>query len=400
MRKVIVPLLLTTIIGLVLAGAIALGRANETADIRAELSVIKALSSGVDDGFTRVVDARKFSFPEDYGPHPDYGVEWWYYTGNLETEGGRHFGFELTFFRIGLDSDPDARRSSWGASQLYMAHLALTDVSSDKFYFFERFSRGALELAGAEASPFRVWLDDWSVESTGPEALPFRLAASEEAVAIDLVLNSAKPIVLQGDRGLSQKSSGVGNASYYYSMTRMPTEGTVRIGGESFRVTGDSWMDREWSTSALSDEQVGWDWFALQLSDGREVMYYQMRLRDGGIGPFSSGTLVSEDGAARRIGPEDVRISVEERWQSPLGGSPYPSRWRFRIPSEGLDVEITPYIQGQELDVSVRYWEGAVHVRGTSAGAPVSGDGYVEMTGYASPSAKAIPYKGMALAAP
>ena len=383
MRKVIIALLLVLIIGLPLAGAIALDRANDTADIRAELSVIEALSSGTEYGFVRVIDTRKFLFPEDHGPHPDYGVEWWYYTGNLETEGGRHFGFQLTFFRIGLDSNPDVRRSSWGTSQIYMAHLGLTDVSNEKFYSFERFSRGALELAGAEASPFRVWLDDWSVESTSGETLPFRLAAREEAVAIDLVLNSSKPIVLHGEGGLSQKSSGVGNASYYYSMTRMPTQGTVRIGEESFQVTGNSWMDREWSTTALSDEQVGWDWFALQLSDGREVMYYQMRLREGGIDPFSSGTLVSEDGTTRRIGPGDVRISVEDHWQSPLGGSPYPSRWRFRIPSEGLDVDIIPYVKEQELDVSLRYWEGAVHIQGTSAGVPVSGDGYVEMTGYA-----------------
>ncbi len=383
MRKVIIPLLLTSIIGLTLAGAIVLGRANDTADFRAELSVIDALSSGVDSGFTRVIEAKTFSFPEDHGPHKDYGVEWWYYTGNLETDGGRHFGFELTFFRIGLDPDPETRQSRWGALQLYMAHFALTDVRSETFYSYERFSREALELAGAGASPFRVWLDDWSAESTGPAALPFRLAAREEAVAIDLVLNSAKPIVLHGDRGLSRKSSGVGNASYYYSMTRMPTKGTVRIGEDIFRVTGNSWMDREWSTTALSDEQVGWDWFALQLSDGREVMYYQMRLRDGGIEPLSSGTLVSEDGAARRLGPEDVLISVEDHWRSPLGGSPYPSRWRLRIPSAGLDIEVTPYVQGQELDVSVRYWEGAVHVQGTSAGAPVTGDGYVEMTGYA-----------------
>ena len=235
MSKVIVPLLLALLIGMTLAGAIALGRANDTADIRAELSVFEALSSGVDNGFTRAIESRKFSFPEDHGPHPDYGVEWWYYTGNLETDAGRHFGFELTFFRIGLDSDPDPRRSSWGASQLYMAHLGLTDVSSERFYYFERFSRGALGLAGAETSPFRVWLEDWSAESTGLETLPFRLAATVETVAIDLVLNSSKPIVLHGDRGLSQKSSEIGNASYYYSMTRMPTSGTVRIGEESFQ---------------------------------------------------------------------------------------------------------------------------------------------------------------------
>ena len=386
MRKAIIPLLLASVIGLLLAGVIALDRPNETADIRAELSVIKALSFGIENGFTRVVETKKFSFPEDHGPHPDYGVEWWYYTGNLEAEGGRHFGFELTFFRIGLDSDPDLRRSSWGASQLYMAHLGLTDVRGKRFYSFERFSRGALGLAGAEAFPFRVWLEDWSVESTGTETVPVRLAAQSVDIGIDLFLNSVKPVVLHGDRGLSQKSSEIGNASYYYSMTRMPTQGTVRIGKEIYSVTGSSWMDREWSTTALSDEQVGWDWFAIQLSDGREVMYYQMRLRQGGIDPFSSGTLVSEDGATRRIGPEDVRITVEDHWQSPLGGSPYPSRWRFQIPSEGLDIEIAPYIEAQELNVSVRYWEGAVHIQGTSAGAPVSGDGYVEMTGYAGSS--------------
>ena len=374
---------ITLIIGLLLAGVIVLNRTNDTADIRAELSVTEALSSSGDSDFARVVEPRKFSFPEDHGPHPDYGVEWWYYTGNLETEEGRRFGFQLTFFRIGLDSNPDARQSSWSASQLYMAHLGLTDVSNEKFYSFERFSRGALELAGAEASPFSVWLEDWSVESTKSATLPLRLTAREEAVAIDLVLDSSKPVVFHGDRGLSQKSAGIGNASYYYSMTRMPTQGTVRIGKESFRVTGNSWMDREWSTSALSEEQVGWDWFALQLSDGREVMYYQLRLKEGGIDPFSSGTLVSKDGATRRFRQEDVQISVEDHWQSPLGGSPYPSRWRFRIPSEGLDVEIIPYVEGQELDVLIRYWEGAVHVQGTSAGVPVIGDGYVEMTGYA-----------------
>ena len=383
-RKVLTTLAaLTLIVGLPIAAVIVIDRANDTADITSELSVVGALSSAADSDFARVTDTRQFSFPEDHGPHPEYGVEWWYYTGNLEAEGGRHFGYQLTFFRIGLDADPNGRPSRWSASQVYMAHLSLTDVSGEKFYSFERFSRGALGLAGAEASPFKLWLEDWSAESTSDKTLPFRLAAKEGVVAIDLVLDTSKPVVFHGDRGLSQKSSGVGNASYYYSMTRMPTKGTVRVGEETYLVTGNSWMDREWSTSALSEEQVGWDWFALQLSDGREVMYYQLRQRGGGIDPFSSGTVVSEDGATRRIGPEDVQISVEDHWQSPLGGSPYPSRWRLRIPSEGLDIVITPYVEDQELNVLVRYWEGAVHIEGTSEGVPVNGDGYVEMTGYA-----------------
>lgn len=383
-RGIIWGTMLALVIVLVAAGAFVVAQPASVPEIQARLSVFEALGSNDLSRFSRAVDPRTFSFPDDHGPHPDFGIEWWYYTGNLDAEDGRHFGFELTFFRVATTPEEEQPSgSAWRSSQFYVAHFGLTDVKSGKFHSFERFSRDAIGLAGARAQPFRVWLEDWAVESTGPDTSPMRLRASDEGVSIDLTLDAKKPLVLQGDAGLSRKGADIGNASYYYSMTRMPTEGTVRIGDASFQVTGTSWMDREWSTSAVTDNQVGWDWFALQLSDGREIMFYQLRQRDGSVDPFSSGTLIMPDGSARHLKRDDVRIEVLDEWQSPRGGSPYPSRWRVSIPSESLELDVRPYIANQEMNVSVRYWEGAVHFEGTSQGEPITGSGYVEMTGYA-----------------
>jgi predicted secreted hydrolase len=262
-----------------------------------------------------------------------------------------------------------------------MGHLAVADVAGKRFYAHERYRRAALGLAGARTHPFRVWLEDWSIEGQGPDALPVRLRAAHDAIAIDLLLDSAKPPVLQGDRGLSQKSAEPGNASYYYSLTRMTTRGILRVGNERFEVSGLSWMDREWSTSALAEHQVGWDWFALQLSDGREVMFYRLRRRDGSVDPVSAGTLVDADGEAQRLSNDHVQLEVLDRWDS-RSGVRYPSRWRLRIPQQALDLTIAPYFADQELNLSVRYWEGAVKIEGTSRGQPLRGRGYVELTGY------------------
>lgn len=364
-------------------GAYLLSRPEEPARIQATLSVAEALGTGETAGFARALSPRAFSFPVDHGPHPEYRTEWWYYTGNLDTPEGRHFGFQLTFFRTALASRPVARGSAWGTTQVYLAHFALTDTAAGRFYVGDRVSRSALGLAGAAAIPFRVWLGDWWVEGQGREPLVMRLAAAHDAVALDLALESVKPPVLHGDQGLSQKSSEPGNASYYYSLSRLPTRGTIRIGADSWEVRGLSWMDREWSTSALGLEQVGWDWFALQLSDGRDVMIYQLRRRDGSIDSMSRGTLVGREGSVRALLPEALQIDVLDHWPSPRDGTRYPSRWRLRVPSEQLDLEIAPYLADQELNLTVRYWEGAVRVRGTSGGTAVGGSGYVELTGYA-----------------
>ena len=385
MRFLIMAASIALLIAMLGWGVYALTRPSEAVDVRASLSVSDALSIG-DSGFDLVMGPRRFEFPADHGPHLEYALEWWYYTGNLETSEGKRFGYELTFFRRGLGTGGAARSSEWATEQIYFAHFALTDIENDEFYAFERFSRDALGLSGANAMPFRVWIEDWSTSGADDGILPTRLKASDEDAAIDLVLNSEKPIVLHGEGGYSRKGSGLGEASYYYSMTRMPTTGMVSVEGISHSVSGLSWLDREWSSAQLSDDYVGWDWFALQLSDGRDIMYYQLRPRDGVGNGLEAGTLIAADGSYSPLGAADVNIQALDHWESPLGGT-YPSRWRFRIPNEGLDIEITPYISDQELDTVVRYWEGAVRIEGMANGLPVGGSGYVELTGYAeSPS--------------
>ncbi|MES1242613.1 MAG: lipocalin-like domain-containing protein [Acidobacteriota bacterium] len=340
----------------------------------ASISVPDALRTQNGQGYAKALEPRPFRFPEDHGPHPDFRTEWWYYTGNLATREGRQLGFQLTFFRSALAPEMVPRASEWASRQAYLAHFTVTDVAGKRFHSFERWNRGALGLAGAQGNPFRVWLEDWSAEAAG-EAM--RLRAVEDGVAIDLVLQPGKPPTLQGDRGLSQKSPEPGNASYYYSLTRMPAAGTVRLGDERFEVAGLAWMDREWSTSSLGPDQVGWDWFALQLSDGRDLMIYQLRLRDGRADPSSSGTVIGPRGETRHLDRSGFQLQALDHWQSPRSGASYPSGWRLRIPSEQIDLRIEPLLADQELDVSFRYWEGAVRIEGSS-----QGRGYVEMTGY------------------
>ena len=362
-------------------GVYLLIRPSEAVEVRASLSVSDALRMD-GSGFEFATGPRRFAFPEDHGPHPEYALEWWYYTGNLQDAEDRRFGYELTFFRRGIGNTGSSRTSEWAAEDIYFAHFAFTDVESDEFYVFERYSRDALDLAGAVGSPFRVWIEDWSAEGSGDGTVPMRLRAREEGVEINLSLNSDKDIILHGEDGFARKGSKPGEASYYYSMTRMPTTGVVTLDGRAHSVSGLSWLDREWSSAQLSDDQVGWDWFALQLSDGRDIMYYQLRPRVGVSTDFDLGTLVASDGDYSRLKDADVSIEVLDQWQSPLGGT-YPSRWRFQIPNEALDIEIQPYVANQELDTLIRYWEGAVRIEGTSNGQRVEGSGYVELTGYA-----------------
>jgi predicted secreted hydrolase len=233
-----------------------------------------------------------------------------------------------------------------------------------------------------------VWLGDWTAEGRAPGGIPVRLRAENKEVGIDLTLSTTKPPVLHGDRGLSRKSDEPGNASYYYSLTRMPTAGEVRVGGRAFPVEGTAWMDREWSTSALGPDLIGWDWFALQLDDGRELMLYRLRRRDGTIDPASQGTLVAADGASRALPADAVEALALATWTSPRGGTRYPARWRLRVPSAGLDVVVTPILADQELDLTVRYWEGAVRVDGTADGRRLGGHGYVELVGYDAPTGR------------
>jgi len=345
------------------------------------LDVAQALGGVSAQGFARATAARTFHFPDDHGPHPRYRNEWWYFTGNLVTAGGQRFGYELSIFRIALSPTATPRASAWGTNQVYMAHFAVTDVASGRFHFFERFARGAAGLAGARAAPFEVWTENWRVAADPHDPDVWKLHAKDKDVEIALTLSPRKPVVLQGERGLSRKSADPGNASYYYSLPRLASEGTINIARATHHVTGTSWLDREWSTSALASNQVGWDWFALQLDDGRELMMYQLRNRDGNVDRFSQGALIAPDGRKQELAHDDFRIEVLRHWRSPRGGD-YPAAWRVSVPMARLDLQITPVLADQELAVSVRYWEGAVDVRGTRAGNEIKGSGYIELTGY------------------
>jgi predicted secreted hydrolase len=375
------------VIGIAILASLLCAASAGTADEseNAQRSRLSELLGGGDDrGFAKVLQARSFSFPQDHGPHPEYRNEWWYLTGNLDADGGRRFGFELTFFRFALTpSMPDAD-SNWRSRDVYIAHLAVTDADDEKFYVAQRYSRAALGLAGAQSEPFRVWIDDWEIAAeSGTEANIWRLRAGERDFGLDLHLTAMKPPVLNGANGLSQKSAEPGNASYYYSITRWQTGGSLRIGSVQFSVSGLSWLDREWSSSALAPNQQGWDWFALQLSDGSDLMFYNLRLNDGRQDPHSAGTWIGTDGEASRIDRSDLEIVVTDRWQSPSGGI-YPAAWTLSLPQESLRLELVPVLADQELITTVRYWEGAVDVSGERHGLPISGRGYVELTGYAS----------------
>jgi predicted secreted hydrolase len=335
-------------------------------------------------GFPKAMQVRDFAFPEDHGPHTDYRNEWWYFTGNLDGERGRRFGYELTLFRFSLSPDfAPTGASSWETNQVYIGHLALTDVEGRDFRVAQRYSRGAAGLAGATAAPFRVWLDDWAVlaEDAGATGT-WLLRASDDRFGIELSLSPEKPIVLNGDRGLSRKSAEPGNASYYYSIPRLRTEGRVLIDGAEFRVTGMSWLDREWGSSALAKDQEGWDWFALQLSDGSDLMFYVLRGADGAPDPRSSGTWIDADGDATHLRLADVDVEVTDYWNSERGGR-YPSAWNIEVPSRNVVLSIRPVLENQELITNVRYWEGAVDISGRSGNEAISGRGYVELTGYA-----------------
>jgi predicted secreted hydrolase len=351
-------------------------------DSGAEPESGRVLSAPDSAGFARVVEKREFSFPEDHGPHPDYRTEWWYVTGNLHTPERRRFGFQVTFFRQGLKARVEPRSSRWAASQAFMAHFAVSDAAAGRYRSYERRTRGALELAGARAAPFRVWLEDWRLEAEQDGDFPWIVDTREGGDALHLKLWPQKALVLQGEAGLSRKSAEAGNASYYYSATRLNAEGFVTTEGQRFPVSGLAWLDREWSTSALAPYQAGWDWFSLQFEDGTELMYYQLRHKDGGIDPYSSGSRIDAAGVKTPLAREDVELVALDHWQTD-DGVRYPARWRLTVKPLGKTFFIRPLLADQEVRHSVRYWEGAVDAFAAGSPETVVARGYMELTGYA-----------------
>ena len=330
---------------------------------------------------------RVLRFPADHAAHPDYRIEWWYYTGNLVTQAGRRFGYQLTFFRVGVEKAP-ANPSRWAVRDLYMAHLALTDAAGRRYLSAEKLSRAGISWAGASADRYHVWNEKWSATLDDRGRHVLAAASASPAFSLDLVLDEGKPPVLHGADGFSRKGAQPGNASHYYSLTRMPTRGVLTLDYVRHDVTGSSWMDHEFGTSFLEAGQLGWDWFSLQLDDGTELMVYGLRTAQG-LDERSSGTVVDASGRSAALTPADFMLQPMRSWKSADTGAVYPVEWRLQVPSRQLELTVRPLVDAQEMRSrlvgGLAYWEGAIVLSGTKDGRAIGGRGYLEMTGYAGP---------------
>jgi predicted secreted hydrolase len=330
--------------------------------------------------YRKALPGYVYQFPRDHFDHPEFRTEWWYYTGNLRAQDGRRFGFELTFFRHGVDRTQRETPSVWDVRDAWMAHFAVSDIDGDKFHHAERMNRAGAGQAGVDANRGLVWNGNWRVQSN-------KLFATARGFTVDLQFQPKKAPVIHGINGVSQKSAGVGRASHYISLTRLQTSGSIEVDGRKFQVEGLSWMDHEFFTHSLEENQQGWDWFSLQLEDGSELMLYRLRRKDGSVEPYSSGTFVGADGKTRHLASNEYTLQPgTETWTSPVTKGRYPLRWTIRVPALGIEAATTTRLKQQEIigrsAGSPAYWEGAVEVEGTRDGEPWRGSGYLEMTGY------------------
>lgn len=353
---------------------------------------IALLAQGA-SGFEQARPGNALEFPRDHGAHPGYRIEWWYLTANLRDAAARPYGAQWTLFRFaaqppGGGASTGNEATAWNSGQVYMAHMAIT--SPDGHVAFQRYARGgdhgdsygdplggALAQAGATAAPFAAWLDDWRLASRGADWLPLELRARQGDVAMDLQFEATGPLVLQGDQGFSQKHPE-GGGSHYYSQPFLEARGTLELDGRRVAVSGQAWLDREWSSQFLQPDQAGWDWFALHLDSGEKLMLFRLRAR-GDVDDYRHGMLISPAGRPRALDPS--RISLQPLGQTPVAGRALPLHWRVDLPEIGRSLEVEALHPAQWLDVDFPYWEGVVLVRGDGAGN--SGRGYLELTGYA-----------------
>lgn len=337
--------------------------------------------------FQAAVAPYTYHFPRDHGAHDAYRTEWWYFTGHLHTAQGRRFGFELTIFRIGLEPRASVWRrgeSRWYAYQLYPAHLAITDEQTHTFVYAQTFARDALGAGYASQRHLHAGAGGWTLDGSDAVRPVMHLQGSSNGNGIDLVLHSVKPPAIHGIGGISRKGPCATCASHYYSFTHLLASGAVTRSGVRFPVTGIAWMDHEYGSDELTANQTGWDWFAIQLNDDREVMLYRLRERGGATTPQSSGSLIDRHGGVRYLPLRAFTIIATGWWRSPHTGALYPSGWTVTVRGAGT-FSLVPVMRDQELaDVGgTSYWEGAVDVRDPRTGAAL-GQGYVELTGYAS----------------
>ena len=328
----------------------------------------------------------RYEFPRDHFNHPDFQTEWWYYTGNLKSADGHHFGFELTFFRQATDRN-SKNDGTWDVHDLYLAHLALSDLDGGKFLHAERTNRAGPGIAGVSGREHRIWNGNWQVAWHGNEQI---LRATDERFSLQFSLQAIKPPVIHGENGVSQKSQEPGHASHYISVTRLSTRGEIQLAERTFEVSGTAWMDHEFFTHQLAADQVGWDWMSIQLQDNTELMLFHIRLKDGSIDSYSAGTFVDSRGATIHLRRDEFTLEpAGPTWTSSESHAVYPVRWKISVPKLDLTVECSTLLPSQELASSgglvPAYWEGAVVFGGQKNDAPITGVGYLEMTGYDKP---------------
>jgi predicted secreted hydrolase len=336
--------------------------------------------------YRTAIPGYRFKFPRDHFSHPDFQTEWWYYTGNVKSTGGHKFGFELTFFRHAVSRDP-AKTATWDMRDLYLAHLALSDLDDRKFFHTERTNRSGPGIAGVSESRARIWNGNWQIQWDGSDQ---KLQAIDQRFELHLTLHSTKPLVIHGENGVSQKAEGPGRASLYISLTRLETSGTIDLGGRKFKVSGSSWMDHEFFTYQLEANQTGWDWLSLQFADNTELMLFHIRRNDGSVDPYSAGTWIDALGKTTHLRAGDFTLQpFEERWTSPVTRATYPIQWKIAVPKLGLEIEAKTPLASQELTgqtkLAPNYWEGAIVLSGLRNAQPLTGVGYLEMTGYDRP---------------
>ena len=345
-----------------------------------------AIASAPPEPWQRAVGPWAWNFPRDHGAHPSFKTEWWYFTGNLQDAQKRRFGYQLTIFRHGVQFKPAQPNSKWGVRDVYFGHFTISDIAANQFHVEERVSRGALGEAGAATDRMDVKLGSWTIQQQ-EGAEDYKLSAHSGDLDLNLDEHPVTPLVLEGIGGLSQKDKGAGEASYYYSYPRLATGGEIRVGDQTYQVAGESWFDHEFSTSSLGTEQVGWDWFCLQLDNHEEVMLYVMRDKSGAMDPVSEGTWIHADGKPERLPPGSFTIEKTSTWRSPATKAIYPAGWHIVVPGHHADLAVSPAMADQELRLSkmgtLNYWEGACTVNGTIGGTKVGGVGYTELTGYA-----------------
>jgi predicted secreted hydrolase len=332
------------------------------------------LGAQPDFRWREVVPGHRFEFPRDHFDHPDYRTEWWYYTGNVNTDGGP-LGFELVFFRQGQRRSPNpSQQSVWRIDDVYLAHAAVTDVNGKRFVYEERLNRAGPEIAGVNFDTRHIWNGNWSVQWAG-DYQTLEVTAADFQFSLKLL--PVKPLIVNGVDGVSQKSEGRGKASYYVSFPRLSVMGSISVAGRERLVTGTAWMDHEWFTEPLDAGETGWDWFSVQLDNKTELMLYRLRRRDGSIDPASSGTYVDTAGTAHHLEAKDFHLTPLEKWTR------YPVHWRIEVPSHGIALDCRAVLDEQELKSAKggnNYWEGAVDYSGSARGV-----GYLEMTGYDKP---------------